>query len=139
MNDNKLKHLEFIQAIISRMASNSFLLKGWTITIVSALFALAAKDAELRFVLVSYFAIPCFWLLDGYFLSVERQYRGLYGSVSAVDPDEVTFSLDPSPFNRNGSTWIKSTFSKTLLIFYGAMLGVVLIVMFGIPFLSQQG
>jgi len=31
-----------IQAVINRMASNSFLLKGWTVMLVSALFALAA-------------------------------------------------------------------------------------------------
>ncbi len=28
--DAKLKHLEMIQAVITRMAHNSFLLKGWT-------------------------------------------------------------------------------------------------------------
>ena len=30
--DNKIKHLEMIEAIIERMANNSFLLKGWAIT-----------------------------------------------------------------------------------------------------------
>ncbi len=44
--ERKIKHLEFIQIVISRMNSNSFLIKGWTITLMSALFALAAKDTN---------------------------------------------------------------------------------------------
>ncbi len=31
--EQKIKHLEFIQAAINRMAGNSFLLKGWTVTL----------------------------------------------------------------------------------------------------------
>ena len=46
--ENKRKHLEFIQSVIARMNSNSFLIKGWSITLVSALFALAAKDSNLN-------------------------------------------------------------------------------------------
>lgn len=42
--ENKQKHLEFIQMAINRMASNLFLLKGWTVALIAALFALAAKD-----------------------------------------------------------------------------------------------
>ncbi len=36
--ENKRKHLEFIQAIISRMAGNLFFLRGWTITLIAAFF-----------------------------------------------------------------------------------------------------
>ena len=43
--ENKQKHLEFIQTTINRIAGNCFLLKGWAITLVAALFALSAKDA----------------------------------------------------------------------------------------------
>ena len=78
MDENKRKHLEFIQNVITRMNTNSFLIKGWMVTLVSALFALAAKDSDPRYVLVTFIAIPVFWLLDGFYLSQERQYRGLY-------------------------------------------------------------
>jgi len=46
----KLKHLEMIQGIINRMAGNFFLLKGWCITLISALFALAANNSNPFFV-----------------------------------------------------------------------------------------
>lgn len=48
MNEKKLKHLEFLQNVITRMNSNSFMIKGWAITLVSALFVLAAKDANVK-------------------------------------------------------------------------------------------
>jgi hypothetical protein len=44
--ESKLKHLELVQGVINRMAGNSFILKGWSVTLTSALFALAAKDAN---------------------------------------------------------------------------------------------
>ena len=44
MNEDFRKHLEFVQSTISRMASNSFLLKGWSVTLAAGLFALSAKD-----------------------------------------------------------------------------------------------
>ncbi len=42
--ENKRKHLEFIQGIISRMAGNLFFLRGWTITLIGALLALFSKN-----------------------------------------------------------------------------------------------
>ena len=42
----KLKHLEFIQGIITRMANNSFMLKGWAVTLVAGIFALSSKDSD---------------------------------------------------------------------------------------------
>ena len=67
--ENKRKHLELIQGIINRMAGNSFLLKGWSVTLVSAVFALSAKDANHAYFSIAYFPVIMFWILDGYFLS----------------------------------------------------------------------
>lgn len=46
--ENKLKHLDFLQLVITRMNVNSFSLKGWAVTLVSALFAFAAKTQILN-------------------------------------------------------------------------------------------
>jgi len=32
MMENKIKHLEMLQNVIARMASNSFIIKGWSVT-----------------------------------------------------------------------------------------------------------
>src|SRR5690242_5631115 len=85
------KHLDFIQATITRMAGNSFLLKGWTVTLVSALLALGAKDADRRFVTVALLPTMIFWTLDGYFLFQERLYRSLYDHVRSLSPERIDY------------------------------------------------
>jgi 4-amino-4-deoxy-L-arabinose transferase-like glycosyltransferase len=102
----KEKHLEFIQNVITRMNSNSFFIKGWTITLVSALFALAAIDSNLKFVLVSYIVIPVFWILDGFFIAVERRYRDLYAEVAEKTENNIDFKMDTSKFKKGNRTWI---------------------------------
>src|SRR5271169_4867514 len=128
--DNKLKHLEFLQLIITRMNVNSFLLKGWAITLISALFALAAKDANMKYVLITYFSTPLFWFLGGYYLSIERQYRELYDEVRRKDDNNIDFDLTAKRFNIGKNTWLPCTFSSTLLLFYGTLLFVTLVIIF---------
>lgn len=135
--DAKLKHLEFIQNTITRMNSNSFLIKGWAMTLVSALFALAAKDANINYVLISYIVIPVFWLLDGFYISKERQYRDLYSDVAQKSENGVDFNMDASVYNQGNRTWISGIFSKTLWPFYGVSTIVTLIVMFLIEYLNK--
>ncbi|WP_225307083.1 hypothetical protein [Adhaeribacter soli] len=129
MNENKLKHLEFIQNVITRMNSNSFMIKGWTITLVAALFALAAKDANINYVLISYIVIPAFWILDGFFISIEKQYRELYKEVAAKNINNIDFSMDASNYNDEDRTWLRGLVSKTILPFYGISLVTTLFVM----------
>src|SRR3989344_1194406 len=127
--ENKRKHLEFIQATISRMASNLFFLRGWTISLVAGLFALFVKDANPDYIFVVYFPIIIFWILDGYFLSQERLFRALYNHVRKLDEKEIDFSMNTSEYNedkRNG--WVCSMFSITLLFFYLPLVGVMLLV-----------
>ncbi|MCG3145012.1 MAG: hypothetical protein HONDAALG_02553 [Gammaproteobacteria bacterium] len=124
----KLKHLEFIQSVITRMNTNSFLIKGWMITLVSALFALAAKDANVRYVVVTYIAIPAFWALDAFYLAQERQYRALYDVVRVQET--VDFSMDASSYNTEQNTWLATIFSKTMLALYPPVVCITLVIMF---------
>ena len=71
--DRKLKHLDFIQGVINRLSTNSFLLKGWSVVLVSALFALSASDSNMKFVVLAYFPAISFWALDGYFFENGRK------------------------------------------------------------------
>ena len=128
MSDRKIKHLEFIQSTISRMNSNSFLLKGWAITLASALFALAAKDSNNRFILISYLVIPTFWMLDGFCLATERRYRDLYDKVRNQDEKEVSFDMDTSDFSHGNRCWARASFSKTLWPFYCVALSASLLI-----------
>lgn len=128
---NKHKHLEFIQAAVNRMAGNLFLLKGWTVTLIAALFALAAKDANQLYVLVAYFPLFIFWILDGYFLSQERKFRSLYDHVRQLDEPSIDFSMDTRPFHGDPrNTWLGAMGSRTLVVYYGGLAVVMVLLMF---------
>jgi hypothetical protein len=127
--ENKRAHLEMIQAIITRMSTNSFLLKGWSVTLASALFALAAGGAQPLFVYLAYFPAFVFWILDGYFLRQERLFRKLYDHVRHLGESDVDFSMDTSTVDGEVAAWSAVVFSKTLLIFHGAVFGSIVIVM----------
>jgi len=136
--ENKVKHLEMIQNIINRMANNSFLLKSWSVILVSALFALAATGSNISFIYLACFPALAFWILDGYFLWQERLYRKLYDRVRKMNESEIDFSMDTSSVAKEVDPWCSVTFSKTLRIFHGAIIGTILIVMlivifFGLP------
>lgn len=122
--DRKLKHLEFVQQAINRMASNLFILKGWTVTLIAAMFALAAKESRDLYFLLAYFPTLMFWLLDGYFLAQERCFRSLYDHVRRLDEDAIDFSMDTQPFKASPTRnkWSHALFSPTLLIYYGVLL-----------------
>ena len=133
MGDNKLKHLEFIQNIITRMNTNSFLIKGWAITLVSALFALAAKDANIRYVFVTYLAIPIFWGLDAFYLSQERKFRDLYDLVRIKMESEIDFSMKPTETDKN--QWMTVLYSKTVWPIYVITIVITLFVIYLFKFL----
>ncbi len=128
--DGKIAHLELVQAVVTRMASNSFLLKGWSVTLVAALFALAADKSEVLFAYLAYFPAIAFWILDGYFLHQELLFRKLYDRVRALDPSSIDFSMNTSPFTSEVDSWSAVCFSKTLLVFHGTIIGSIIVVMF---------
>ena len=136
MNEKKLKHLEFIQAVITRLATNSFLIKGWSVTLVAAIFALAAKDAKPVFALVTYLPVVSFWVLDAFFLSHERKYRELFETVAAKDESAVDFSMATSHFKKKNLTVPSCAFSSTIFAFHGTLILAVTAMMI---FLVKRG
>jgi hypothetical protein len=129
-NEKKLKHLEFLQLVITRMNVNSFLLKGWTVTIISALFVFAASVNNIKYFTIPLVSIIIFWFLDGYYLSLERQYRELYNVVRKKDENQIDFDLNARSYNKGKNSFLPCTFSKTLLTFYGVLLFITLIIIF---------
>lgn len=127
--ERKLKHLEFIQGVINRLSTNSFLLKGWSVILVSALFALSANEANVSFIFLAYIPAIVFWGLDGYFLSLERVYREHYDRVRTKEPDDIDFSMNIHDLQNTFSEWVGATFSKTLIPFHGSLIGAIIIVM----------
>jgi len=127
--DNKRKHLEFIQGVINRMAGNLFFLKGWTITLIVALFTLSVNRNNIDYLFIVYFPVIIFWLMDGYFLSQERLFRALYNHVRKLDEKEIDFSMDVREYRKDKqNSWRCSMFSVTLLFFYLPILLTMLLI-----------
>jgi hypothetical protein len=123
--EKKLKHLEFLQQVITRMNANSFLVKGWAISLVAAILALEAKAPNSRY--LSLITTLIFWLLDAFYLSQERQYRSLYNAVRQKDENDINFDMNATVYNSGRNKWLKSFFSFTLCIFYITILFLIAI------------
>lgn len=121
MTNENLKHLEFIQNVITRMNGNSFQIKSWTVTIVSALLAIYASTQNNYFILAALFPTIVFWFLDSYYLMQERKFRGLYNDVAGIssDPREIkAFEMRPDLYVGGTHSFISVFFSITILQIY---------------------
>ena len=121
MNDVEkvIKHLEMTQAVINRLGSNSFLLKGWSMTVIVTTMVLIARyDMQNPcIVLAVIFPVLGFWILDGYFLWQERLFRQVYDEVRVQS--DTDFKMDVMKHrNKPQCSWLSAVFSVTLVIFY---------------------
>jgi hypothetical protein len=110
-DDDKAKHLALIQGAITRMASNSFFLKGWSVTLATAMFGLAAKESQPRLALLALLPILAFWGLDGYYLGYERRFRDLYKT--AVAAPTTDFGMTPGTLGLRG--WLEAAFRPAVV------------------------
>lgn len=114
-----IKHLEMTQAVINRLGSNSFLLKGWSMTVIVTTMVLIARyDMQNPcIVLAVMFPVLGFWILDGYFLWQERLFRQVYDEVRGQS--DTDFRMDVMKHvNKPQCSWLSAMFSVTLVIFY---------------------
>jgi hypothetical protein len=115
------------------MNSNSFLIKGWAITLVSALFALAAKDTNINYVFVTYIGIPIFWGLDAYYLSQERKFRSLYDEVRLKAEVNIDFSMVSENNDEEKISWYTTIFSKTVWPIYVTIIIITICAIYFFP------
>ncbi len=106
------KHLEFIQAITKRLASNSFQMKAWNVALATAAVGFAAsKDSHPPAAVLAVVPSIAFWFLDAYYLGLERLYRDLYEAVIAGQKAAFDLNADwhmPHTSMCNDSSWLTS-------------------------------
>ncbi len=120
LKDFMFKEIDLIQDTIKRMAFNSFLIKGWTITLVVATL-LVKKGAQEPW--IALIPLVVFWFLDAYFLWQERLYRKLYDWVVENRPftEEYLFNMNAYRFRGEVQSRFRIMFSVTLGWFYGSI------------------
>jgi hypothetical protein len=127
----RVKHLEMLQAVIARLGNDSFLVKGWSVTVAGAFLGFAVSGHQWKLALASIVPTLAFWGLDTYYLRSERLFRLLFDQVrrgtDAIEP--FFMAATASPFvadlprpNREVASWWKTARRPTLSVFYGALL-----------------
>ncbi len=126
MNDETAKHLEFIQATVARMAGHSFLLKGWSVTLVAAVLAIAASRSCAGLAAVALLPAVSFWGLDAYYLRQERLFRRLYDAVrlGEVAPED-RLSLSTSRYASQVPGWFPAAVTPSVSVLHGVLVAVV--------------
>lgn len=134
LGDERVKHLEFLQHTIARLGTNSFLIRGWSMTLSGALVAVSSSRPTWTVVVAALMMTLGFWLLDSFYLGQERLFRSLYESASAptedLTSDAAAGSATPAPVplftmdaERYGTpaTWRAVALSRTMLLFHGLL------------------
>ena len=126
-------YLTIIQSVINRMATNSSNCKTWCVTLLSEIIVIITNSDNPNYVWIAIVPVLLFFLLDSYYLSLERQFRDVYNKfIRKLHYGEATvedvFYLTP----RTGASatffqFIKATGSFSVWPFY-ALLVVMLIV-----------
>lgn len=119
-----------IQAVISRMAGNSFQLRGWTVALVGALLAVSASETQVRFAVLALLPAIAFWVLDAYYLRQEHLFRNLYDRIRTA-PD-VELSADPysmSTKNVEQVSWLEIVRRPVILgLHLPALIAVIIVI-----------
>lgn len=150
------KELDLIQSVIQRMANNSFMIKGWAITLFVGLisFFKLSKLSDIILGICLLLIVFSFYYLDAFFLWTERKYRDLYKDVIQKRQNNDfnnLYSLSTQPYEKE-SIWAvvcnrklkqdntntkKERKRNTLALFYVPMLAISVIFICTAPFIQK--
>ncbi len=122
--ERQIAHLAMIQAIIARMASNSFALKTLTVTLSAGVIALlgSVKTPSVLYPLAAIGPVLAFGWMDAKYLRLERLYRKLYDDVrkgAEMEPFDMRvdkYDAQVEPLSRIAVSSIYMTLLAVLLI-----------------------
>jgi hypothetical protein len=116
----RVKHLEFLQAVITRLANQGATLKNYCITVTTAVCGFAVTLQHPIVALLALLPIFTFAVLDAEYLSTERRFRALFDRVRREEwANMPSFELDPlsMPELTNGNAF----WSWSILGFYAPL------------------
>ncbi len=128
MSENKRKHLEFIHNTINRMSTNSFIIKGWLVAIISALFIFADLEKNKQYIAIAWITVPTFWYLNAKFLQNERKFRALFDKVRLQE--KVDFSMKTDEYDGPFYSILSALRAKTIWPLYSSVLFIILLIFY---------
>lgn len=126
-------HLAMIQAVIARMASNSFALKTLTVTLCAGVVALVGSISKpnILYVLAAVAPVLVFSWMDASYLRLERLYRALYDDVRKGGELEP-FDMRVSKYEAGVPSTLALMMSWSVSALYLTLLGVLCVVALGV-------
>ncbi|MGA2141690.1 MAG: hypothetical protein ABSG94_04630 [Brevinematales bacterium] len=136
MTEKSEKGLDYLQSIISRMASNSTNCKTWTITISAALLAFFLQDKSKILSWNKYYIllilIP-FLFLDIYYLAFEKHFRNLFNDQIKLYNEQKNILVEikgPKGFVKNIKLLLSSSVSFSVWGFYILSAFIIALILF---------
>ena len=120
-------YLTILQGVISRMASSSAAAKTWCIALVSAIIVVVADKANPKYVWIALVPVLLFFLLDAYYLGMERQFRDRYNAFISKVHDGTARVEDIFIVTPGGGFWqslwtaLRACGSVSVWPFYGLL------------------
>ena len=136
------KHVDYLESNIARMNQCSFQMKGWAITVVSALIAVyvstisESTPGNKMYIWIAIVPTVLFWVLDAFYLSKEYRFIGIYNDVTGITPEDKRIEVKDydMPLKKykgwKYSFWHAFLWSTSTTLLYGAI--VIGLVLFGI-------
>lgn len=116
------KEIDLVQDCIKRMSNNSFLIKGWTITLVVAVIGIFSQNISNNILFrILALIIVSFWSLDSFYLYVERSYREIYKWIIVERPKgnmDKIYDLNRRRYKCGMKWYIQSMLAPTEFLFY---------------------
>lgn len=120
--EDRRKHLDHIQSVISRQSAASSATKGWLMPIITATIGIALTQRSGLLAAVGLGAIILFACIDTHYLQNERGFRQLYKSVAQGENSLPPFTMNPQDIPGIGHTFLSSLKSWSITLFYGTLL-----------------
>lgn len=96
--EDRRRHLDYLQAVITRMSSASSTTKGWLLPVITATYGYALTAGDEGVAMLGLMGVALFALMDANYLGQERAFRALYDRVArlkAGDPVPA-FAMNPA-------------------------------------------
>ena len=93
--EDRRKHLDFIQSVVTRMSAASSNAKAWLLPVVTATYGYALTQCAGSVALLGVGATLLFSYLDANYLRQEKRFRALYKAVAQGAYNIAAFSLQP--------------------------------------------
>ena len=112
-------HLQMIQAVVTRLSTQSTTIKGWCVTVTAALLGLSANATSPAISIIAFYVVISFAVLDAYYLAVERAHRVLYEQTVAGQVPQWSLTVTRPTLRQT----LRALRSPSVALLYGASLG----------------